>query len=161
MATMRRYPREATKAIRFSIFRLLAPNPSRNCSRNPCSGDLSRPGLPSYHFFYIDGFLQSGSADGCFKLIRRRLVSLQRAGVRPPPDFRESAGSLETKHHEIEWFFPTTLGRAGNTTIGVSQDGPATDARDQVERMAGKKSGVPRIRRRDNDLATSEQVGIE
>jgi hypothetical protein len=57
--------------------------------------------------FGLDGLFESSVADGCFKAIGWPSI-LQRA------DFglttSEFAESQQRKHHEKEWFFPTTVG---------------------------------------------------
>ena len=52
------------------------------------------------------------------------------------PDLLEFAGSCQRKHHEIEWFFRTTVDGRRDTTIGLRNELDDINTTDEEEKVA-------------------------
>jgi len=52
------------------------------------------------------------------------------------PDLLEFAGSCQRKHHEIEWFFRTTVDGRRDTTIGLRDELDDINTTDEEEKVA-------------------------
>ena len=76
-------------------------------------------------------------------------------------------GSAPRTHHEIEWFFATTIDQGLDTTKVVIGNYPMkrqriSDCQSGVDEWILRASGFGRARvTRDDDFAASEQAGIE